>query len=81
MTPPPGRLLAWLSSAAFLAILACDRERSPPREASIFRDFQERLARSESPAARSATVSALIERVERTGYPIFEDDSTVVLLY
>ncbi len=81
LTASPGRLLAWLSSAAFLVILACDRERGPPREASIFRDFQERLARSESPAARSATVSALIERVERTGYPIFEDDSTVVLLY
>lgn len=80
--------IKFLTGAKFITLIigiiimqACSNGELKQVRNSIFIEFHEDLHKLSSPAARQAAADNLISRVKKSAYPIYENDTTVVLLY
>ena len=64
-----------------LMIQSCSHDEQPDIRDLRFRDFQNKLAAIEDATERQNAADQFIQTVKSGGYPIFENDTTAVLLY
>ncbi len=60
---------------------SCSNVESKQVKNSIFMEFESDVQKLSSPVTRQASVDNLVSRVKKSAYPIYENDTTVVLLY
>lgn len=64
-----------------LIMQSCKEEPTANKGNTIFMDFQRRIVTISDSAKRQKAADDFIKRVKTSTYPIFENDTTVVLLY
>lgn len=60
-------------------VSACNRKYDEQKDNMIFRNFEKKLQSLSDPVLRQQEVDAFIDKI-KTDYPVFENDTTVVLL-